>query len=144
MSMRTTVIERELRNFASDVVAENAKWDCDQYVVDWYKIDENDRNKILAYFVELNGKDFYAIVENDEKYRDDILSKMLGMIKGTSIDSELDFAYSVREAVNHYYEPQAIELIDELTGEYTHDTLRENGLRLVQDKYHGDFVLQRI
>lgn len=142
--IRDTVIKKELFNYVNDVVSQHAKWDGDQYVVNWKRLPEDDRNHIIAIMVDLDGKDFYAICENDEKYRDDILAKMVGMMKRDDMDSELDFVYSVKEAINAYYEDKAIEYVDEVAGEYTHDTLRESGLHYVQDRNHGDFVIQRI
>ncbi len=144
MDTRYKTIEKEIEHFANTLVTDNAKWDGDTYSVDWDKIDTDHQNMLIALMVDRDGKDFLAIGENDEKYRDDILSHLTGMIQAGDMESENRFAECVKKAVRHYYEGQAIELIDELTGYYTHETLADQGLRLVQDPEHGDFVVRTI
>ena len=144
MSIRTQVITRELHTLVGEIVSDHAYWDGDHYEVNWHKLDHDDQNKIIALMVDLDGKDFLAIGENDENFRDEILAKLIGMTQRDDMESQLDFAESVKKAVRHYYEEKAIELVDELTGDYTHDTLAEQGLHLVQDRNHGDFIVQRI
>lgn len=144
MNMREQIIKKELHNFTKDVVSENAKWEGERYEVTWHDIDSDDRNKIVAYMTELDGKDFLAIGENDDNFRDDILAKLLRMLTRDDMEAELDFAESVKRAVHHYYEDKAIEYVDELVTAYTHDTLADRGLRIVQDRNHGDFFVQRI
>ncbi len=136
--------QKEVEHFASEIVNENAEWDGEGYTVDWYKLHQTEQHKLIALMVERDGKDFLAIGENDEKYRDDILSKLLHMVKADNMQSDISFAECVKKAVSHYYEDEALELIDKLSGYYTHETLRDQGLRLTQDPYHGDFIVQRL
>lgn len=144
MNTRERVIKKEINDFASHIVSDNAEWDGEGYSVEWSKVDKRDQDKLISLMVELDGKDFSIITENSEKYRDDILSKIINMIKSDTADSELDFAECVKKAAYSYFEDRASELIDELSGYYTHDTLEEMGLCLRQDRNHGDFIVQRI
>lgn len=144
MSIRTKVIEKELKNYAYDLISQYAKWDGDSYYINWNRIPEDEREELIAIMVELDGDEFSIINQNDSKYRDDIMTNMVKMIKSGDMDAKLDFAECVKKAAFHYYEQHAIDYLDEIAGEYTHDTLADNGLCLRQDRDHGDFVVCRI
>ena len=144
MNMLERTILKELREFTNEVIRNNREWCGDHYAVDWYKVDSEDQNKIIAFLVELDGKDFLAIGENEERYRDDILAKMIGLIKRGDLEAEIDFAESVRRAVHSYYRDKGIAYLEELTNEYTHEKLRDAGYCVRRDQNHGDYSIQRI
>lgn len=144
MDTRYNQADKEVEHFANEIVNEYAEWDGEGYSVDWYKLHPTEQNKLIALMVNRDGKDFLAIGENRENYRDEILSTLITMVKADTHESNLNFAECVKKAVRYYYEDDALELIDRHSRYYTQETLREQGLRLTQDPNHGDFIVQRI
>lgn len=143
-SMREKVIEKEMYNYGMDLVSSYAKWDGDGYYLDWNRIPEDEQGEFIAIMTDLDGKDFSPICENEESFRDDILAKIVLMLKRDDMEAKLDFAECVKKATRKYFEERAIEYLDDLTNEYTHEELADRGLCLRQDRDHGDFVVCRI
>lgn len=145
MNMRTKVIQKEIDNCIKSIVEEYAILDCDHYTVKWKMVSDDHRKALIALMVDLDDKEFLPFIDNEKRYIDDILYKLIGMIQNDDIDSDLDFAQSVKDAVNHYYNDKAYQLVSEYAaGVFTHSTLHKNDARLVRDMTHGDFIVQRI
>lgn len=135
---------KELIRFVDDLIMDTAKHPCnnnDSYVLDWDKVDEQDKQHIVALMIDGDGRELYSIYENDKS--DDIVSSLLSFLKKDTQDSLEDFAECVRKNVMSYYEKAASELLEERLGVVESSGMLDAGLMQFQDRNSGEIYWGR-
>jgi hypothetical protein len=104
-------MERNLVNFIDRLISNYAKEESGVLYLNISDLDDHAREEFTAYLLEDDERDLYSIYEN-KKY-DDIVSKLICMLKDDSLDTRNDFAESVRNNMVSYYSSKMQQLIDE-------------------------------
>lgn len=101
---------RKLIPFVSNIIADSDFFHKNNYLpID--ALTQEQKEMFAAHLIESDDRDLYALYENI--HYDNIISKLIVLLKEDSLDNRLDFAESVRDNIVRYYEKRMEKIIED-------------------------------
>ncbi len=116
---------KKLVPFADEIIRNNLKFTSYGYEFDYHSLDDSDKQELAAMFLEYDDRDIYSIYENENL--DDIVSKLILMLRKDSTDNKLEFAEVVSKNLVKHYEKPMISLLIERLSYIEDDNYAESG-----------------
>lgn len=96
--------QRNLSDYAEELVAHYAKFECDQYELSLDMVPEEEQNELLRLYIESIDREIeWACYGLDESINSDFLCDMLAMLKNNDEESRQKFAETTRKNLLTYY-----------------------------------------
>ncbi len=131
--------ERNLSNYAEQLVAHYANYECEQYELILSDLPESEQNELARLYIEsINREIEWACYGADESINSDYLCALLAMLKDDCEETRENFAEVTRKNIIIYYEKPLQEIIDDACHNYLYSMMNEQGYYAQRDMEHGD------
>jgi hypothetical protein len=136
--------QRNLSNYAEELVAQYAKYTHGQYDLILSDLPEEEQNQLASAYIESIDREIeWACYGEDESINSDFLCALLCMLKDDCNETREHFAEVTRKNILTYYKKQLQETLDDACTSYLNNTMNEQGYYSEQDMEHGDLVWRR-
>lgn len=133
--------QRNLTNYAEELVAHYAKYECEQYELTLDMVPEDEQNELVRLFLESTGRELTECVNgNDFSIDNDYTCALLAMLKDNNTETQAHFAQVTRNNIITYYKDSLEETLTQACDSYLHASMNEAGYYANQDREHGDIV----
>jgi len=133
--------ERNLRDYALDLVGSYAKFKDDQYELTLDMLSSPYQLEFAALYIESIDREIeWACYGDDQTLNSDFLCALLAMLKDSNPKTRLKFAQVTTVNVLKYYKDTLQEILDNACEEFYNNEMHEAGYRCEQDMEHGDVV----
>lgn len=135
---------RNLNDYAEELVATYAKYDGDQYDLSLDMLPDHEQNELVRLYIESIDREIeWACYGDDESLNSSFLCAMLAMLKDDNEETRQHFAETTRKNLLIYYKDSLTDLLDTACDTYHHATMNEQGLYAQYDNDNGDIVWRR-
>jgi len=135
---------RNLSNYAEELVANYAKFDGNNYDLDLKDLSEYDQNELARLYIESNEREISeCIYGSDFSINNEFTCALLAMLQDDSEENRANFAEVTRKNVLTYYKYALQELLNNTCHYYLHEMMNEQGLYARHDMEHGDIIWTR-
>jgi hypothetical protein len=132
--------ERNLRDYALDMVGSYAKFKDDQYELALDMLSSPYQLEFARLYIESIDREIeWACYREDQTLNSDFLCAMLAMLKDNTPETRAKFAQVTTENILISYKNTLQELLDTACEEYYTNEMENAGYRCEQDMDHGDF-----
>lgn len=109
--------EQKLRSEVEQLASAYAKYEPLEkgYTFDYSDIEDCDRHKLAALFLEVDGRDLHSIYEN----KADLESEIIKLLNSEDKETAVDFATTLKDAIASHYEKNIIDLFQDVLSEMT-------------------------
>jgi len=136
--------QRNLSNYAEELVANFANYKHEQYFLLLSDLPEYEQNELARLYLESTDRDTSECVHgNDFSIENEYTCALLSMLKDDSQENREKFAEVTRKNIINYYEKFLQELLDESCNDYLNNMMNEQGRYARYDMEHGDVLWTR-
>ena len=133
--------QRNLENYAIDLVAYQADYDRDIYSLCLSDLSDDDQNELVRLYLENVDRDTSECIHgNDLSIDNEFTCALLSMLKNNCADTREHFAEVTRKNVISYYKKSIQNTLDEACETYQLNIENENGFYSHIDQDNGDVV----
>lgn len=134
-------LERNLSDYAQELVCHYAKFECDQYNLSLNKLPEDEQGQLARLYIESIDREIeYACYGADESINSDYLCALLAMLKDDCHETREAFAEVTRKNIILYYEKSLQEVLNQACNDYYNNMMNEEDYHAHQDQDDGDVV----
>lgn len=120
--------QRNLSNYAEELVANYATYSCDQYELSLEMLPDEEQNEFARLYIESIDREIeWACYGEDESINSDYLCALLAMLKNDCDQTRKNFAKVTRKNILVYYNNSIQEIIDEACNNYLSNRMNEQG-----------------
>lgn len=131
--------QRNLNDFAEQLVANYAKYIWDHYELCIDMLPEYEQNELVRLHLENTGRELIECVNGkDFSIENDYTCALLSMLQNDCFQTRQAFAEVTRKNILIYYKESLDAIIDTACDNYMHSINNENGLYALQDREHGE------
>ncbi len=132
--------QRNLSNYAEELVSYYAKYDADQYNLNLSDLPDEEQNELVRLYMEFTNRETGECVHgNDFSIDNEYTCALLNMLREDSKENRENFAEVTRKNIILYYTNSLQEILDTACNDYLCNTMNEQGLYAHRDMEHGDF-----
>lgn len=133
--------QKNLSNYAEELVAHYAKYECEQYELSLFDLPESEQNELARLYMEATDRETGECVHgNDFSIENNYTCALLAMLKDDSQENREKFAEVTRKNIIVYYKNSLQELIDDSCHNYLNNIMNEQGYYAHRDMEHGDIT----
>ena len=137
--------QRNLSDYAQELVGNYAKYDCEQYDLVISDLPEDEKNELVRLYMEATDRETGECVHgNDFSIDNNYTCALLAMLKDDCKDTREHFAEVTRQNIIIYYTDSLQEIIDTACSDYLNSSMNDQGYYADQDMEHGDFHWRKI
>jgi len=131
--------ERNLSNYAEELVSHYAKYDGENYILALSNLPDDEQGELARLYMEYTDRDTSECVHGliiaiDNSYT----CALLALLSDGSRENQENFAEITRRNVITYFSKTLQEILDEACHTYLHNINNENGYYAHCDIEHGD------
>ena len=132
---------RNLNDYAEELVATYAKYVDDQYELSLDMLPEHEQNELVRLYIESIDREIeWACYGDDESINSSFLCALLAMLKDDCEETRQNFVETTRKNLIVYYKDSLTDVLDTACDTYHHAIMNEQGLYAHRDDEHGDIV----
>ena len=136
--------QRNLSNYAEELVAQYAKYDGACYELSLDALSEYDQNELARLYIESTGREVNECIYGDDfTINNEFTCSLLAMLENDCQETREHFAEKTRNNILTYYKKSLDELLVTTCDNYLHAVNNENGYHACQDMEHGDIVWRK-
>jgi len=136
--------ERNLNDYAEQLVANYAKFSYGEYELSLEMIPEDYLNDLVRLYIESIDREIEdACYGGQSTLNSDYMCALLAMLKNDNKETRERFAKVTRKNLISYYKKPLEELLNNACNSYLHSINNENGYYAYQDLDHGDLVWRK-
>ncbi len=130
---------KDLKDFAEELVSNNATFRRGQYDLSLYNLSEYDQNELARLFIESTGREVTECVNGDDfTVENDYTCALLDMLQNDCYETRHHFAEVTRKNIITYYANSLQEVINDACYSWLQFTTGERGLFENQDSETGE------
>lgn len=136
--------ERNLRDYALEMVASFGKYKDDHYELDLDMLSTPYQLEFARLYIESIDREIeWACYGDDQSLNSDFLCALLAMLKDSNPRTRAKFAQVTTVNILKYYKDTLNDLLETACDDFYNNEMHEAGYRCEQDMEHGDFVWRR-
>jgi hypothetical protein len=133
--------QRNLSNYAEELVAHYAKYECEQYLLSLHDLPESEQKELTRLYMESTDRETGECVHgNDFSINNEYTCALLFMLQDDSQENRNKFAEVTRKNIISYYKLSLQEILDSACSQYLQNMMNEQGFYSYRDQEHGDIV----
>lgn len=131
--------QRNLSNYAEELVAHYAKYVGEQYELFLSDLPEDEQNELVRLYIEATNREVNECVHgSDFSIDNEYTCALLSMLKNDCQETRENFAEVTRKNTIIYYTNSLQEVLDDACNSYFHMVNNESGYYAHYDLEHGD------
>ncbi len=136
--------QRNLDDFAQQLVANYARYNCEQYELHLEMLSDDDQAELARFYLESIDREIEsACYGDDDSLNSDFLCALLAMLKNDCRETRETFAQTTRKNILIYYRSTLNEILANACESYLHCSMNEQGYYANYDEWHGDVIWKR-
>ncbi len=136
--------ERNLNDYALELVADHAEFIGNQYELNLDKLSEPYQFELIRHYIESIDRNIeWACYGEDQSINSDFLCALLSMLKEPNSKTRENFAQVTLRNLLAYYHDVLQNLLDESCHVYYCNEMNESGYHSYTEQEHGDVVWKR-
>lgn len=136
--------ERNLSDYAQELVASYAKFSGDQYQLELDKLSSPCQLELARLYIEFIDREIeWACYGEDQTLNSDFLCALLQLLKDNTPQTRDNFAQVTMRNILIYYKDTLQEILNSACTNYYCNEMHEAGYHTEQDLDHGDVLWRR-
>lgn len=136
--------ERNLSNYAEDLVSQYAKYTSDQYELNLDMLPEHEQHEIARLYIEFTDREITDCVNGDDfSINNDYTCALLSMLKHNSKENRDKFAQITMRNILVYYKESIQQVLDDACHCVQENEMEDQGFYPHTDMEHGDVVWRK-
>ena len=136
--------QRNLSNYAEDLVSQYAKYTCDQYELSLDMLPEHEQYELARLYIEFTEREITECVNGDDfSINNDYTCALLSMLKHNSKETREKFAQITMRNILVYYKESIQETLDDACHFVQENEMEDQGFYASRDMEHGDIVWRK-
>lgn len=137
--------EQNLFQFAEELVAHYAKYECGQYELSLSALPDYEQDELIRRYIEATDREVNECIYGDDfTINNEFTCALLSMLQENSQESRERFAKTTRNNLLTYYKKSLETLLDEACEAFSNNMMNEQGYYAYRDLEHGDINWRKV